>query len=142
MTHTTYALNMGVQACPFLTTAIPMLKTHMSMPKQRFIRPAQGPLYGVSRATIYNWIRDGFLKDDPRFAGQEISWASGSSTSTRSKNSSAKASNQRLPWPGCYSRPGLNRFPLKENNSDEKSPPSRSSSSLLCRSVRLLCKKP
>jgi len=30
--------------------------------KQRYIRPAQGPLYGVSRATIYNWIRDGLLK--------------------------------------------------------------------------------
>jgi hypothetical protein len=30
--------------------------------KQRFIRPAQGPIYGVSRATIYNWIRDGLLK--------------------------------------------------------------------------------
>ena len=29
---------------------------------QRYIRPAQGLLYGVSRATIYNWIRDGLLK--------------------------------------------------------------------------------
>ena len=30
--------------------------------KQRFIRPAQAPLYGVSRSTIYNWIADGLIK--------------------------------------------------------------------------------
>jgi predicted site-specific integrase-resolvase len=32
------------------------------MPKQRFIRPAQAPLYGISRSTAYNWIKDGALK--------------------------------------------------------------------------------
>jgi Helix-turn-helix domain len=62
MTPTLYALNMGVQACPSLSIAILMLKTHMSTLKQRFIRPAQAPAYGISRATAYNWIRDGLLK--------------------------------------------------------------------------------
>jgi hypothetical protein len=30
--------------------------------KQRYIRPAQAPAYGVSRATLYNWIRLGWVK--------------------------------------------------------------------------------
>jgi hypothetical protein len=27
-----------------------------------FIRPADGPRYGVCRSTIYNWLADGVLK--------------------------------------------------------------------------------